>query len=418
MARVAGLHAVHAHVNERQERAVCRPMPGMCNQRHTPGRVDGLYPLGGRGRREGNMGRGGIAQKPVECVRQIHGVASRHEGRCHVGPCDHCLCPGPDILPGNRRPELAQSVHHGARPILPKGRIPRGERGDRRMGRVDSQSQKVRLLPPHLHTGLNSPDEGNPERTRCDRRLGIPGCGVMVGDGQFGNSPLAGQMNKSRWREQAVRGRGVRMQFSQWVSGVDGSETRNVMLPPGVVFHKASAVYLPHAVNDPMERLWSPWRAEHVARWASSPGARDQSVFERLAGEDNDPQNLILWRGSLWYVVLNLYPYNNGHSLIVPFRKVSRYTELTTQEQIELSGTIDRVIRWTESALGPDGFNVGMNQGEAAGAGIPDHLHVHVVPRWISDTNFMPTTGQIKVIPEALRTTYDRLRMEIGRDTP
>lgn len=134
------------------------------------------------------------------------------------------------------------------------------------------------------------------------------------------------------------------------------------------------------------------------------------SVFERIASDEpRDADNLVLWRGTHCFVVMNLYPYNNGHVLVVPYRRLASYTDLTAEERAELTGTIDLVMRWTNAALAPDGYNVGINQGEAAGAGIPDHLHVHVVPRWSSDTNFMPTVAQTKVIPEALRETYDKL---------
>jgi ATP adenylyltransferase len=134
-----------------------------------------------------------------------------------------------------------------------------------------------------------------------------------------------------------------------------------------------------------------------------------------MAGEDEDEKNLIVWRAESWFVVLNLYPYNNGHMLIVPFRKVRQYTELTTEEQLELGPLIDRVMRWTGEALHPDGFNVGINQGVAGGAGIPEHLHVHVVPRWETDTNFMPSVAQVKVVPQSLHDTWLMLRSAAAR---
>jgi ATP adenylyltransferase len=115
---------------------------------------------------------------------------------------------------------------------------------------------------------------------------------------------------------------------------------------------------------------------------------------------------------------MNLYPYNNGHLLLVPYRPVPDYTELTDGERAELAALIGRAIGWLRAALRPDGFNVGMNQGEAGGAGIPDHLHVHVVPRWRADTNFMPVTAEAKVIPEALRATYEKLLDAVRREEP
>jgi len=163
--------------------------------------------------------------------------------------------------------------------------------------------------------------------------------------------------------------------------------------------------------------MWSPWRSEYVseaARRSSSDGA---SLFTRLAAEENDEETLILWRGDHVFVIMNRYPYNNGHLLIVPYREVEHYTALAADEQTAVATAIDRCIRWLEEALDPEGINVGMNLGAAAGAGIPDHLHVHVVPRWNGDTNFMTSTVETRVLPEDLSTTYDRLRAVIEDDT-
>ena len=159
-----------------------------------------------------------------------------------------------------------------------------------------------------------------------------------------------------------------------------------------------------------MDHLWSPWRTRHVADWSRRAPDEGSSLFERLLAEERDEENLILWRGDHCFVILNLYPYNNGHLMIVPNRRVGTYTELTREERHEIADTIDQAMGWLSHALSPDGFNVGVNQGEAAGAGIPDHLHVHVLPRWTSDTNFMPATAGTKVIPEALGDTYRKLR--------
>lgn len=163
-----------------------------------------------------------------------------------------------------------------------------------------------------------------------------------------------------------------------------------------------------------MEHLWSPWRSHHIERFDTHNRAdTGASVFTRIAGADCDEENLVVWRGEHVFVVMNLYPYNNGHLLIVPYREVADYEALHTDEQIDMARTIDRCIRWLKAALNPDGFNVGMNLGKAGGAGIPDHVHVHVVPRWHGDTNFMPTVGEVKVVPEALRETYRKLRAVI-----
>lgn len=159
-----------------------------------------------------------------------------------------------------------------------------------------------------------------------------------------------------------------------------------------------------------MDRMWSPWRSSYVAEAAQREPVEDSSIFTTLLNEQDDEKNLILWRGEEVFVIMNLHPYNNGHLLIVPYREVSQYDALTTAEQHAIATTIDRCMQWIRKALSPDGFNVGMNLGVEAGAGIPEHLHVHVVPRWEGDTNFMPTTADTKVLPEDLQTTYSKLR--------
>lgn len=171
----------------------------------------------------------------------------------------------------------------------------------------------------------------------------------------------------------------------------------------------------PHLPPLPMDRLWSPWRSQHledVERRHRPPG--EGSVFGRIAAEpERDAEHLVLWRGAHVFALMNLYPYNNGHLLLVPYREVADFTALSPEEQAELTALLARSMGWLRRALRPEGFNVGMNLGRAAGAGIPEHLHVHVVPRWSADTNFMPTTAEVRVIPEALRATYRKLRAVI-----
>jgi ATP adenylyltransferase len=167
-----------------------------------------------------------------------------------------------------------------------------------------------------------------------------------------------------------------------------------------------------------MERMWSPWRSEYLTQSAEAGPGDGRSVFARLAAEDQDEKNLVVWRGEHVFVVMNLYPYNNGHVLIVPYREVAAYVALSPAEQAEIASTIERCLRWLEQALQPEGFNVGMNLGAAAGAGVPQHLHVHVVPRWRGDTNFMPTIAEVRVVPEALRDTYRKLRAAVEGAPP
>jgi len=164
--------------------------------------------------------------------------------------------------------------------------------------------------------------------------------------------------------------------------------------------------------------MWSPWRSEYVSEAAERVPEDGASLFTQLVNEDNDAENLILWRGEHVFIIMNRYPYNNGHLLVVPYREVEEYTALSPMEQQALAGAIDCCIRWLRDALSAEGFNVGMNLGAAAGAGIPEHLHAHVVPRWEGDTNFMTSTGETRVLPEDLSTTYEKLRAVMDEPLP
>ncbi|HID91288.1 TPA: HIT domain-containing protein [Candidatus Bathyarchaeota archaeon] len=152
-----------------------------------------------------------------------------------------------------------------------------------------------------------------------------------------------------------------------------------------------------------MEVLWAPWRMRYVRE------VRRLGCFLcTKAKEKEDRRNYIVYRAEEAFVMLNAFPYNNGHLLIAPYRHVAKMGGLTEGEFRSLLSLVRRSVDVLERALSPDGFNVGMNLGKAAGAGA-EHLHVHVVPRWEGDTNFMPVIGAVKVIPEHLLATYDRL---------
>lgn len=153
-----------------------------------------------------------------------------------------------------------------------------------------------------------------------------------------------------------------------------------------------------------MKQIWAPWRLEYI----KEPGAEGCIFCEAAAGQ-HDRQSLVVARGQRCFVIMNLFPYNAGHVMVVPYRHRSRLVELDDEELLELMRFVDRSIRAQERVFQPEGFNVGMNLGRAAGAGIDDHLHIHVVPRWVGDTNFMPVLGDVKVIPEHLEATYGRL---------
>ena len=157
---------------------------------------------------------------------------------------------------------------------------------------------------------------------------------------------------------------------------------------------------------DALQRLWTPWRMSYI-RGDKPP--IDGCPFCVLPQQQDDGESLIVHRGAAAYVILNAYPYNPGHLMIVPFRHVAGIEELTVEEVGEIAVLAQRAVVALQASSGAEAFNMGMNLGAAAGAGIADHLHQHVVPRWNGDTNFMPVVGQTRVLPELLQETYTRL---------
>ena len=159
---------------------------------------------------------------------------------------------------------------------------------------------------------------------------------------------------------------------------------------------------------DGLQRLWTPWRMSYLR---GDAGDTDTGCpFCALPARDDDETTWIVHRGAAAYVILNAFPYNPGHLMTVPYRHVSSFEDLTTEELHELAELAQRAVRALQACSGPPAFNIGWNVGGAAGAGIADHLHQHVVPRWVGDTNFMPVIGQTRVLPELLVETYERLR--------
>jgi len=155
-----------------------------------------------------------------------------------------------------------------------------------------------------------------------------------------------------------------------------------------------------------MKRLWAPWRMEYIGA-EQKPGC----LFCRVIEHPDDPDaELVVWRPEGALVMLNKFPYNPGHALVVPVAHVPGFENLDDQQTTHLMRALRRTIDVLRSTLNPEGFNVGANVGRAAGAGIPDHVHFHVVPRWNGDTNFMPVIDDVKVVNEALTQTAARLR--------
>jgi ATP adenylyltransferase len=162
-----------------------------------------------------------------------------------------------------------------------------------------------------------------------------------------------------------------------------------------------------------MDYLWSPWRYQYV----SKAGPTDECIFCRKAAQGNDQENFVVHRGRLNFAILNLFPYTTGHLMIAPYRHAATLEEAgseTLSEMMELTRLAERHLR---AVYRPKGLNIGMNVGECAGAGIAGHIHMHVLPRWPADANFMTTIGETRVLPEDLETTYRRLTAA-WRETP
>ncbi len=161
-----------------------------------------------------------------------------------------------------------------------------------------------------------------------------------------------------------------------------------------------------------MERIWSPWRMEYIR------AARDEEegcIFCDLPTRGDDTAARILARRPHAFAMLNTYPYNPGHLMVAPFRHTGELEELSDDELLDIDRLLQASVRALREEMEPQGFNVGMNLGRVAGAGIPDHLHWHVVPRWGGDTNFMPVVGETRVLPELLEETYARLAPRFAR---
>jgi ATP adenylyltransferase len=155
-----------------------------------------------------------------------------------------------------------------------------------------------------------------------------------------------------------------------------------------------------------MDKMWAPWRAKYIS---SIPERSRRSVFSLMLKEDDDRKNYIFLRREHAFAVLNLFPYSNGHVLVIPNRQVNDIDKLRPEERIGLMDLMIDVKALLEELLRPAGFNIGLNLGRAAGAGIPEHIHFHVVPRWRGDVNFMPVTAGTKVISQSLDDLYKRI---------
>jgi len=163
-----------------------------------------------------------------------------------------------------------------------------------------------------------------------------------------------------------------------------------------------------------MDVLWAPWRSKYISE--ASKKKDDSCIFCDFPKSTNDKEHLIVYRGKFNFVILNAYPYNPGHVMVVPYRHVSSIELLSDEEALELFSMVKRAIKILRKVYSPDGFNLGINIGRVAGAGIDQHVHVHIVPRWNGDVNFMPVIGGIKVLPELLEDTFNKLYKEFNNE--
>jgi ATP adenylyltransferase len=160
-----------------------------------------------------------------------------------------------------------------------------------------------------------------------------------------------------------------------------------------------------------MERLWAGWRSSYVAAAGNGALAGEGSLFRQmLALGLPDEESHVVWRGDEVFAILNAYPYTSGHLLVMPYREVGELEDLTATEAAAMWGAVRDAVVAVKAAYQPHGVNVGLNLGEAAGAGVPSHLHVHVLPRWNADSNFMTAVAEVRVLPESLSESWAKLR--------
>lgn len=163
-----------------------------------------------------------------------------------------------------------------------------------------------------------------------------------------------------------------------------------------------------------MENMWSPWRSQYIESFKNENLKEEICIFCSALKNFEDNESLIIKIFEHSFIIMNLYPYNNGHLMVVPKRHLSNFSLLNAEEKIEIMNNIDLSIKSLEIVLKPHGYNVGANLGKVAGAGIDSHIHFHIVPRWNGDTNFMPVLGNVKVISQDLIITRDNLRKEMS----
>lgn len=156
-----------------------------------------------------------------------------------------------------------------------------------------------------------------------------------------------------------------------------------------------------------MKTVWAPWRMEYIL--SEKP---DYCIFCNALEQNDDTKTFILYRGKHSFIIMNTFPYNNGHLMVTPFQHLPCVTRLDNDTALEIHCMMQESVRILRSILNADGFNIGLNLGKVAGAGVEDHMHIHIVPRWNGDTNFMPVIADTKVFPQYLKATYEKLLPE------
>jgi ATP adenylyltransferase len=158
-----------------------------------------------------------------------------------------------------------------------------------------------------------------------------------------------------------------------------------------------------------MNKLWAPWRMEYII---NADKDKDTCIFCEFPNQDRDKENLIVLRDKHCFIILNKYPYNNGHLMVVPYEHKSDILDLSDTVLLNIQVVLKKAIRALNSTMNPHGFNIGVNMGRPAGAGIEEHIHYHIVPRWNGDTNYMPVLTGTKVVSEALEQSWEKLHNE------
>ncbi|MBN1406173.1 MAG: HIT domain-containing protein [Calditrichaceae bacterium] len=162
-----------------------------------------------------------------------------------------------------------------------------------------------------------------------------------------------------------------------------------------------------------MKQLWAPWRMEYIQ--SEIDNTTEGCIFCDFPNQENDSRNLIVYRSAHCFVILNRFPYNNGHLMVVPYKHTSDVLQLSDEELLDLQLTINKSVRALRNVVHPHAMNIGMNLGRTAGAGIDEHVHYHIVPRWDGDTNYMPIIAGTKVVSESLQASFEKLTAEFDR---